>query len=293
MLTNTLSSDANISKTLSIISAANGNSDAALVWRRIRRKLDRAMAHGLPVLDGAKSVRSTSPIARARAPSSQANGIRWAILVSTWAKTLGVASVGKRVSDMARMALADVSGTGRFADRRLVAWVGIANSTRHALDLRQRVSSVAWRALALGLVILSNADGILSAGVTVADVVASMVQSVAKLVRRAVDVVDARHLFTSRAGVVGISGEQSRWALAASDVVVDHADRLRSALDAQTSWEAAEHAINLPAGLRLGTLSVRGALVLEGGLAAVAVVGVSGESRQTLALTLVLNSTTG
>lgn len=204
-----------------------------------------------------------------------------------------MASVGKWVSDVSRLALADVSGAGRLADGRLVARVGIANSTGHALDLGQRISPVARRTLALRLVVLGNANRILPARLSVADIVANVVQSVAQLVCRAVHVVDARHLFATRAGVVGISGEKSRRTLAASDVVVDHADRLRSALDAQTSWEAAENTVDLPASLRLGTLSVRRALVLEGRLAAVAVVGVSSEARQTLALTLMLNSTAG
>lgn len=168
-----------------------------------------------------------------------------------------MASIGKWVSDVSRLALADVSGTGWLADGRLVARVGIANSTGHALDLGQRISPVARRTLALRFVVLGDANRIFPARLSVADIVAGVVQSVAQLVCRAVHVVDARHLFASGTGIVGISSKKSRRTLAASNVVVDHADRLRSTLNAQTSREAAKHAVNLPASLRLWTLSVR------------------------------------
>jgi len=229
-----LSFNADVSQALSITCAANGNPDATLVRRWMRHKLSGTGADGLPVLDGAKCVWSASAVARTGAPSSKTNGIRWTVLVSSGTKSFRVAAVRKRVADKSWRALADVSGrTGRLADCRGMARVGVADSTWDALDLRKRISSVSRRTLALGLVVLSNADGVLSARVAVADIVASVVEAIAELVGGTVDVVHARHLFAARIGIVGVSGKESWRTLATGDVVVDHADRLRSALDTQ------------------------------------------------------------
>lgn len=191
-----------------------------------------------------------------------------------------MASGGDWISNVTSRAFAGVSGNSRrFTDCRLVAWVGIANSARHALDFRQWIASVARRTLALGLVVLGNADGVFSAGLGVAHVVTSVVLTVAKLVRGTVHVIDARHLFAARGRVVGVSGEQSWRTLAAGDVVVDHADRLWPALHTQTSWETAKYAVNFSACFRLQTLSICGALVFESRFASITIVGVSSEAR--------------
>lgn len=77
--------------------------------------------------------------------------------------------------------------------------------------------------------VLADADRVSAAGLLVAHIHAGMRQSVAELIRWAVDVVDARHRSAAQSQVTGIADVGPGWALAFGDVVVDGADGVGAA----------------------------------------------------------------
>lgn len=134
----------------------------------------------------------------------------------------------------------------------------MASLDSHALYIGHWIWSQTWWTLADRSMVVSDTDGVHSAGIFVASVVASVGQSVTKLRRRAVDVVDAGNGSTSFDHVVGVTSVESRWTFTVSHVVVDHAESVGSTGDKVADRLAGQQTlIRAPAGLILGTLAVR------------------------------------
>lgn len=100
------------------------------------------------------------------------------------------------------------------------------------------IATIAWRALTHWRLIFSDANGILATRQFVADIVASVCETIAQLCWRTIDVVDARHTLATRSHVVWIAIVWTWWALTFGDVIVTDANRLRSTIHVFTCWSA-------------------------------------------------------
>ena len=205
-----------------IESALRCSSDAS-VFHALSRGHEslHALANGLAVNDIAKGVTTARIFTGVNTSSILANGVYGAVFVGG-AMTLELAALtaSVRVAHVVRCALADgtVRGPGHAHSAR-VAGIWVTDLDGCALDVSHRVWFETRRTLANGSVVVSDADRVKTTGVLVTGVVARMLQQIAELRGRAVDVVDTGHSLAAPRRVVWIAGVQARRALAVGNVV--------------------------------------------------------------------------
>lgn len=133
------------------------------------------------------------------------DGMHWTIL-GAGAVSLWLAAIRVRITHVIRRA-----PTHRFirrtsdAERRRMTGIRTTRLDGDALDVGHRIWAQSGRALADRLVVIRDANGIHSARVLVAGVVAGVREPVAKLRRRAIDVVDAGHRAATGRRVIRIA----------------------------------------------------------------------------------------
>lgn len=175
----------------------------------------------------------------------------------------------------------------RNAERCRVTGVRTASLDGDALDVRHRVRSQSRRTLADRLVVIRDANGIHSACIFIAGVVAGVREPVAELSRWAVDVVDAGYRATTGCRVVRVASVRSRRTLAVGHVIVNDAERVRAAGDKIADQLTGERTIRSAATrLILWTLAVGGATILARALATPAIVRIARVTWQTVATAL-------
>lgn len=123
--------------------------------------------------------------------------------------------------------------------------------------------------------VIGDTNGILTARLLVAHVIARVGQSVAELRCWAVDVVHTWYALTSLCLIVWIAGERSGRTLALGVVVIRNADSMRAALDLLASRSAERYSVALDTSLRLGTFGMTGASTSQLRSASVSVVRVA------------------
>lgn len=249
----------------------------------------------LTVYDLAERVEAASILARVHAAMIVTDRVHRTVLgARTVSLRLAASHVG--VAHVIRRALAHrIVRRPGDAERRRMTGVRTARFHGDALDVGHGIRAKSRRTLADRFVIVRYANRVHAAGVLVAGVVAGVRQSVAKLRRRAVDVVDAGNRAATGRRVVRIAGVQPGRALAVRHVIVDDAERVRSAGHEVADQLAGERALqSAAAGLILRALAVGGAAVLSRAVATPAIVRIARVTRQTLATTLmVLRDATG
>lgn len=177
----------------------------------------------------------------------------------------------------------------RNAERCRVTGVRTASLDGDALDVRHRVRAQSGRALADRFVVIRDANGIHSACILVAGVVAGVREPVAELGRWAVDVVDAGHRATTGCRVVRVASVRSRRTLAVGHVIIDDAERVRAAGDKIADQLTGERTIRSAATrLILWTLAVGGATVLARALTTSAIVRITCVAWQTIATAMMI-----
>lgn len=98
------------------------------------------------------------------------------------------------------------------------------------------IATIAWRTLTNWRLIFSDANSIFATRQFVADIVASVRETIAQLCWRTVDVVDARHTLATGSHVVWIAVVWTWWALAFGYVIVTDANRLRATIHVFARW---------------------------------------------------------
>lgn len=280
--------DADVSRTIRVGSARRSCSDAAC-QRASGPGLEPRWtgADGLTIDDGTESVGSTETAARIDARVCLANGLRRTVGVSVRAVTAGSAAGGVRIADSSRWAFADMAGRRGFADGGRVTRTGAAQFRWYAFYFG--IAPVTWRALAIGAVIFGNADCIASARVFLANVVATVRQTITQLMTGTVDVVNAGHGLAPRGEVVGISRIRTRGALTTRHMVIDQANGVRTAHDRLAGWSTTQDSRSgvRTASFQFRALRIGGALVLQNGFAAVPIVRITRKIWQTLTVSFV------
>lgn len=105
--------------------------------------------------------------------------------------------------------------------------------------LGKRIATESGRAMAHRTVVISQANGVLTAGLLVADIEAGVGHPVAHLAGRTVMIVDTRDTLAAVERIVRISGKRSWRALALGLMVVGDAHGTGSALDSIAGRSAA------------------------------------------------------
>lgn len=138
--------------------------------------------------------------------------------------------------------------------------------------------------------ILSQTDGIVTAGLLVAHIEACVCHTVAHLAGWAVMVVNTRNTLAAIKWIVWISGERSRWTLTLRLMIVGDANGSGSTFHRITSWTTSESLgrFILNTGFRLLALCMVSAVMFLGWLTAVPIVGVTHKPVETITSSLVL-----
>lgn len=149
-----------------------------------------------------------------------------------------------------------------------------------------------WWTLANSFVVVRYTNRVQSTSILIAHVVTGVFQSVAKLSRRAIDVVNARYSLTTLRRVVRITGIESdtrRWTFAVSNVIMYDAQGIWTTRNKVANWLARQHSVaGRFAGLIFGAVGVGLTLIFVRALTSVAIVRVSVVSRETLAVGLMV-----
>lgn len=239
-----------------------------------------ALTAWLTVHDFTEGVGTARVLARIDTAMLMANGMHWAIF-GTRAVSLRLAAVHVRIAHVIRQALT----------HRIVCWAGDAERSwmtgvrmaclhGDALDVRYRVWTKPRRTLTDCLVVVCNTNRVHAARILVAGVVTDVRESVAKLVQRTIDVVDAGHRTASRRRVVRIAGVLPGRAFAVCYVIINDAKCIRTACDEIADQLAGKRTVRGAATrLILCTLAVSGATVLTWTMAASTIIRIAGVTR--------------
>lgn len=173
------------------------------------------------------------------ASSAGAYGVHRAVSISVGALAIRTTSSALGITHKQGRALAHRAPGSDFADGRGVAGSGRTASLLGAGHLGKRIATESGRAMAHRSVVIGQANGVLTAGLLVADIEAGMGHSVAHLAGRTVVVVDARDTLAAVEGIVRIPGKRSWRALALRLMVVGDAHGAGSTLDRIAGWSAA------------------------------------------------------
>lgn len=194
----TLATVTHVSVAVEIAHTATARSDTTVSCRSRRAGdvLRLAATHRLPIDDRALRVDAARTQTRIGTLPVHAGRTVRTVAISPGTGPFLSAS-RQRVSDLSYRTLAHVPIRARLAGSGRMARVRIARSHLRTFDLGNRVRPIARRTLAHGAVVFRDAHRILATRILLTDVHAAVRHAIAKLVRGAVPVVDARHRLAS------------------------------------------------------------------------------------------------
>lgn len=292
-----LSIVAQLSTTIHIPQAL-GNDAGTAILGRIRDGLEaqRATADWFAIDDLTVGISSTGIVAGIQATSAGANRIRRTVSIAVGTLSVGTTAAGVGFGFAHKQGWTLATGTfwGNLANCCGMATAGGTAALLDTGHLGQRISPVPGWALAHRTMIFGQANGILATGFLIANIVAGVCHAVAHLTGRTIVVVDTRNTLATVERIIRIAGVRSGWALTLSLMIIGNANGAWSALDALAGGTTAQRlcCLILDAGLRLRALRIAATLMFPFGLAAIAIVGITHESAEAIATSLMLASNT-
>lgn len=248
-----------------------------------------AFAARLTIHDFTERVGTARVLARIDATMLVANGMHRAVL-RTGAVSLRLAAVHVRIAHVIWRAFTHWI-VCRTNDTERCWMAGVRMTCLHgdALDIGHRIRAESRRTLTDRFVIVRNANRVHPTRVLVAGVVTGVRESIAKLSRRTINVVDAGYCATPGRRVVRIAGVLTRWTFTVRHVIVDDAKCVGAACNKVADQLASKRTIRGTATrLILRALAVGGATVLARTVATPTIIRIAGVTRQTLAMTVMV-----
>lgn len=223
-----LSVDTHIADTVGVWFTACQLSQAALrnvfcQWNEFRQ----TNTHRLPIDDFTQSIRATGSVARVDTLSCDTSWLFGTVFVAVRTVSFRSTTFSEWISDMIWRASASVADRrSRLADGCWVTRVRAAHVSRYTFNIWQWVGFEATWTLTYWAMVFSDTYRIGSTSFIFTNIQTRVTQSVTKLMRRAVGIVNTWNSLTPWS--IGVTSKQSRRTLALGYVVVSDTDCMRS-----------------------------------------------------------------